>query len=171
MSLTSRDRHLCYAAPQLADHRARGDSPMPTARTVEPLAGTAITMSKFLGVWVILIAATAMEASGDAMVRIGLFAKTGAPRFGALAGGAALLFGYGVAVNLTKLPFERVVGLYIATLFVVWQLVSFVTFRSIPRYPIVVGGMLIVLGGLLVTFWTVEPKQPSTSRAGEIEVR
>ena len=128
-------------------------------------------MVKFLGVWAILIAATSMEASGDAVVRIGLFEKTGAIRVGVLAVGAALLFGYGVAVNLTKLPFERVVGLYIATLFLVWQLVSFFAFRSIPRYPIVLGGTLIVLGGLLVTFWTVQPKPPSLTRTEEIEVR
>ncbi|HEY2848721.1 MAG TPA: hypothetical protein VGI97_02500 [Gemmatimonadaceae bacterium] len=128
-------------------------------------------MMKILRVWVILIAATTMESTGDAVVRIGLFERTGAVRIAVLAGGAVLLFGYGVAVNLTKLPFERVVGLYIATLFVVWQSVSFFTFRSIPRYPIVLGGTLIVLGGLLVTFWTVEPTQASATRAQEIEVR
>ena len=127
-------------------------------------------MFRYLVVWAILLVATAMEATGDAVVRIGLFERTGASRAGALIGGTALLFGYGVAVNLTKLPFERVVGLYIATLFLVWQTVSSLTFRSIPRYPIVIGGMLIVLGGLLVTFWTVEPKSSST-RAEEIQVR
>jgi small multidrug resistance family-3 protein len=116
-------------------------------------------MFKFLGVWAILIAATAMEASGDAVVRIGLFEKTGAIRVGVLAGGAALLFGYGIALNLTPLPFERVVGLYIATLFLVWQVVSFFTFRSIPSLPIVLGGTLIVVGGLLVTFWPGVPSQ------------
>lgn len=112
-------------------------------------------MLKFLGVWAFLIAATAMEASGDALVRVGLFEKTGAIRVGTLVGGAALLFGYGVALNLTPLPFERVVGLYIATLFVVWQVVSFVTFRTMPSVPILIGGTLIVVGGLLVTFWSV----------------
>ena len=124
-------------------------------------------MLKVLGVWAILIAATAMEASGDAAVRIGLFQRTGAIRIGTLATGAALLFGYGVAVNLTRLPFERVVGLYIATLFLVWQLVSYFTFRSIPRTPIVVGGTLIVIGGLLVTFWSGAPTadSPPTSDA------
>ena len=110
-------------------------------------------MLKFLSVWAILVAATAMEASGDALVRIGLFGRVGSLRAAALIGGAALLFGYGVAVNLTGLPFERVVGLYIATLFLVWQIVSFVSFRSTPSMPVVVGGALIVLGGLVVTFW------------------
>jgi small multidrug resistance family-3 protein len=66
-----------------------------------------------------------------------------------------LLFGYGVAVNLTALPFARVVGLYIATLFLVWQVVSFFSFRSIPSIPILVGGTLIVVGGLVVTLWPV----------------
>jgi hypothetical protein len=94
-------------------------------------------MFRFLGVWAILIAATAMESSGDALVRIGLFDKTGASRVGVLVGGATLLFGYGVVLNLTPLPFERVVGLYIATLFLVWQVVSFVTFHSTPSLPIV----------------------------------
>ncbi len=114
-------------------------------------------MFKVLGIWAILIAATVMEASGDAVVRIGLFEKAGVIRVGALTAGALLLFGYGVAVNLTRLPFERVVGLYIATLFLVWQIVSFVTFRSTPRIPIMVGGTLIVVGGLLVTFWSAAP--------------
>jgi hypothetical protein len=114
-------------------------------------------MVKFLSVWAFLIAATAMEASGDAVVRIGLFEKTGAVRVGVLAAGAALLFGYGVLLNLTPLPFERVVGLYIATLFLVWQVVAFFTFRTIPSAPVAIGGMLIVVGGLLVTFWSGKP--------------
>ena len=114
-------------------------------------------MLKVLTVWAILIAATAMEATGDAVVRIGLFQKTGVFRGSTLAAGAVLLFGYGIAVNLTRLPFERVVGLYIATLFLVWQLVSHFTFRSVPRTPILVGGTLIIIGGLLVTFWSGAP--------------
>jgi hypothetical protein len=122
-------------------------------------------MFKVLGIWAMLIAATAMEASGDAVVRIGLFQKTGAIRVGVLAAGAVLLFGYGVAVNLTRLPFERVVGLYIATLFLIWQTVSFFAFRSTPRLPIVVGGTLIVLGGLLVTFWPIAQISDSSQAA------
>jgi drug/metabolite transporter (DMT)-like permease len=47
------------------------------------------------------------------------------------------------------------VGLYIATLFLVWQVVAYITFRTTPSLPIMAGGTLIVLGGLLVTFWSV----------------
>ena len=110
-------------------------------------------MMRTLIVWAFLIAATTLEAFGDATVRIGLFNRVGLARGAPLFGGAVLLFGYGVMLNLAPLPFERVVGLYIATLFLVWQIVSFVSFRSVPNIPMLVGGTLIVAGGLIVTFW------------------
>jgi len=112
---------------------------------------------KYLIVWAFLIGATTLESTGDALVRIGLFEKAGMARAFVMAGGAVLLFGYGVLLNLAPLPFERVVGLYIATLFVVWQVISFFTFKTVPSLPILIGGTLIVAGGLLVTFWGSEP--------------
>ena len=54
-----------------------------------------------------------------------------------------------------SLEFGQVVGLYIATLFVVWQVINLLAFRSWPTIPIGVGGALIVAGGLLVSFWNV----------------
>ena len=68
-------------------------------------------------------------------------------------GGAALLFGYGLFLNLAPVEFEKVVGLYIATLFVVWQVVNYAFFRHVPTLPILAGGVLIVAGGCIVTFW------------------
>ena len=47
----------------------------------------------------------------------------------------------------------QVVGLYIATLFVIWQVINLIAFRTFPSLPIVVGGTLIIAGGLIVTFW------------------
>jgi hypothetical protein len=72
-------------------------------------------------------------------------------RRGHLVGGGILLFGYGALLNFAPVPFERVVGLYIATLFCVWQVVAFATFRTLPSIQILVGGALIVTGGLVVT--------------------
>jgi small multidrug resistance family-3 protein len=46
-----------------------------------------------------------------------------------------------------------VIGLYIATLFIVWQIINFVFFRTAPTLPILVGGALIVVGGALITYW------------------
>jgi small multidrug resistance family-3 protein len=51
--------------------------------------------------------------------------------------------------------FGRVVGLYISTLFVVWQLINFIVFRTLPRAPVCLGGALVVAGGLIITFWHV----------------
>jgi small multidrug resistance family-3 protein len=108
---------------------------------------------KNLLVFGFLVVATALEAFGDAAVRSGLATRSGASQIAVLLGGGVLLFGYGLMLNLAPLPFERVVGLYIATLFCTWQLVTFVAFRTAPSLPILAGGTLIVAGGLIVTFW------------------
>jgi hypothetical protein len=101
----------------------------------------------------LLIAATTLESSGDAIVRLGLRQASLSLRVVLFLAGAALLFGYGVFVNLPPVEFGRVVGLYIATLFVVWQIVNATFFGRLPTIPILAGGTLIVLGGCIVTFW------------------
>lgn len=103
---------------------------------------------------VFLLIATILEVSGDALVRIAIFQHTGLARAGLMAAGAVLLFGYGFSLNVAPLEFRQVVGLYIAALFVVWQIINAVAFRTYPTLPIAVGGALIVVGGLIVTFWT-----------------
>ncbi len=102
---------------------------------------------------VFLLLATKLEVSGDAIVRIAIYDHAGAVRVGLVVVGACLLLGYGVALNLAPLEFRQVVGLYIATLFVVWQIVNMVVFRTFPTVPIALGGSLIIAGGLIVTFW------------------
>jgi small multidrug resistance family-3 protein len=100
-----------------------------------------------------LIIATGMEVSGDAIIRKSLFEHAGAARIGLFLLGAALLAGYGTFLNLAPLEFGQVVGLYIATLFVMWQIINFAFFRELPTLPILAGGVLIVTGGLIVSFW------------------
>jgi hypothetical protein len=100
-----------------------------------------------------LVLATILEASGDAIVRMGLYHHSLTLRILLFLAGTALLFGYGLSLNLAPLAFGRVVGLYIAVLFVVWQIINFVAFRSLPTLPILVGGALILAGGSIVTFW------------------
>jgi hypothetical protein len=100
-----------------------------------------------------LIVATALEVSGDAIIRKSLFEYAGLARLGLFLLGAILLAGYGTFLNLAPLEFGQVVGLYIATLFVMWQVINFVFFRSLPTLPILTGGVLIVAGGLIVSFW------------------
>ena len=116
----------------------------------DPLQGALMNKLAILG---FLLAATTLESCGDAIVRMGLNQHSFAPRTLLFLAGTALLFGYGLALNLAPLEFGRVVGLYIATLFVVWQIINFLVFRSLPGLPILLGGALIIAGGSIVTFW------------------
>jgi drug/metabolite transporter (DMT)-like permease len=102
---------------------------------------------------VFLLAAALLEAGGDALLRKALLDSAGPARIALFAVGAVVLFSYGIFVNLAPLEFGQVIGLYITTLFVVWQLINFVFFHRPPTLPILVGGVLIVAGGLIVSFW------------------
>jgi len=112
-----------------------------------------INLFKGIHPMVLLMIATLLEVSGDAVVRMAIYNHAGMVRVGLFFAGAALLFGYGTFLNMTPLDFGRVVGLYIATLFVVWQVINFIAFRAPPSLPIWVGGALIIAGGAVVTFW------------------
>jgi small multidrug resistance family-3 protein len=100
-----------------------------------------------------LLIATTLEVSGDAIVRMAIYNHQGLMRVGLALSGAALLFGYGTFLNLAPLEFKQVVGLYIATLFVVWQIINFIAFRFLPTSPILVGDALVIAGGAIITFW------------------
>jgi small multidrug resistance family-3 protein len=109
---------------------------------------------------VFLLIATTLEVSGDAVVRLAIHEHTGAYRLALFGIGTALLLGYGTFLNLAPLEFGQVVGLYIATLFVVWQVINFLFFRTLPTLPVLAGGALIVAGGLIVSFWKTTPPIP-----------
>lgn len=102
---------------------------------------------------VLLLIATVLEAGGDAIVRLAIYRHAGVVRIGLFLAGAALLLGYGSFLNLAPLDFGRVVGLYIATLFVVWQVVNAIAFRSFPTMPVLVGGALVIAGGAIISLW------------------
>jgi hypothetical protein len=102
---------------------------------------------------VFLIIATTLEVSGDAIIRMCIYNHTGLARIGFALLGAVLLFGYGFFLNLAPVEFGQVVGLYIATLFVVWQIINYIAFKSVPSVPILIGGTFVIAGGLIITFW------------------
>jgi small multidrug resistance family-3 protein len=112
-----------------------------------------MNISQSLSALAFLLIATTLEVSGDAVVRMAIYNHLGITRVGLMLAGATLLLGYGFSLNLAPVEFRHVVGLYIATLFVVWQAINFIIFRTTPNLPILVGGALIVMGGLIVTFW------------------
>jgi hypothetical protein len=103
--------------------------------------------------FVFVLIATIVEASGDAIIRKSIYDQTGLLRAVTMLAGAALVFAYAFVLNLAPIEFKEVVGLYIATLFIVWQVINFIAFHTLPTLHIVIGGALIVSGGLIVTFW------------------
>jgi uncharacterized membrane protein YccC len=101
----------------------------------------------------LLTLAATLEAGGDALVRSGLHAPAPGVKVVLMAVGAFVLFCYGVAVNLPPWDFGRLLGVYVALFFVVAQLINLFAFGMKPALPIYAGGLLIVSGGLLITFW------------------
>lgn len=97
-----------------------------------------------------LILAALLEVGGDALVRSGL---RGGGRVAGFAAGAVALFAYGVVVNAPRWDFGRLLGVYIAVFFVVSQVIAYFAFRGRPTTPILVGGSLVVIGGLVMAFW------------------
>ncbi len=106
-----------------------------------------------MNIFSLILLATVLEVTGDAIIRTSIYNHTGIARTGLMLIGAVLVLGYGVSLNLAPVEFRNVVGIYIATLFVVWQIINFIAFRTLPTAPILVGGALIVVGGLIITFW------------------
>lgn len=102
---------------------------------------------------VFILIASIFEVCGDAIVRNSIYNQLGIARAGFMLLGATCLFIYGYSVNLAPVEFGQVAGLYIATLFIVWQVINYFAFGTLPTIPIIAGGALIVIGGLLVTYW------------------
>jgi drug/metabolite transporter (DMT)-like permease len=100
-----------------------------------------------------VLAATILEAAGDAIVRIALHHRSLSARIGLFALGYLLLALYGTSLNLAPVEFATVTGIYVATLFVVFQIVNFIFFDARPTPAVLVGGAFIVVGGLTVALW------------------
>jgi len=94
-----------------------------------------------------LVLAAVLEMGGDAAIRQGLLRSAW---LWIVLGGATLV-AYGLVVNLDRsVDFGRLMGLYIAVLFVVSQVIAFVVFDERPSASLTLGGVLIVAGGLVI---------------------
>ncbi len=58
---------------------------------------------------------------------------------------------YTAFLNLAPLEFGEVVGLYVATLFIVWQAINFAFFRTLPTLPVLVGEAKALKAAIIVT--------------------
>ncbi len=102
--------------------------------------------------WFVL-AATVLEAGGDAVMRVALHHPSMPMRVGLFLLGALLLAAYGTTLNLAPVDFATVTGLYVAAVFVMFQVMNYVFFQTLPSVGGVVGGSLIVVGGAVVYWW------------------
>jgi drug/metabolite transporter (DMT)-like permease len=104
-------------------------------------------------IFLFVLVATILEATGDAVLRVALHHPSLPLRIALFVLGGALLTAYGTSLNLAPVAFAAVTGVYIATLFVVFQITNYIFFRTAPTLPVFVGGALIVAGGLIVSLW------------------
>lgn len=107
-------------------------------------------MSRGLAVLILAVAA-ALEAGGDALIRNGMQRNTTVSRTMLFLAGAGMLFLYGWTVNKPPWSFGRLLGVYVVFFFVVAQFISYYFFHQKPSGPIVLGGILIVAGGCVIT--------------------
>jgi len=101
-----------------------------------------------------VIIATVFEAVGDAVMRIALqspYALRGRIALFALA--SVLLTMYGLFLNLAPVEFATVTGIYLASLFVAFQVVNYLFFQHTPSPGVLVGGAFIVTGAAIIYFW------------------
>jgi small multidrug resistance family-3 protein len=101
-----------------------------------------------------VVAATIFEAVGDAVMRVALRTPYALPgRIVLFALASFLLAMYGLFLNLAPVEFATVTGIYLASLFVAFQIVNFLFFRHVPSAGVLVGGTFIVAGAAIIYFW------------------
>ncbi|WP_263409755.1 hypothetical protein [Terriglobus tenax] len=104
-------------------------------------------------VFLFVLAATVFEAVGDAVIRIAVHTGNMRARVMFFLLGSLLLTAYGTCLNIAPVEFATVVGLYIALLFIVFQITNYLFFDVAPTIPVLLGGVLILSGSAIVYLW------------------
>jgi len=103
------------------------------------------------GAFFLLAVAAFLEAYGDSCFQSALYRASGASRVLAFAGGAASLAAYGLVVNAPRWEFGKLLGVYVVLFFLLAQIVARVKFGQAPTIPILIGGALICVGGVVIS--------------------
>jgi hypothetical protein len=104
-------------------------------------------------VFLFVLLATIAEAVGDSVIRVSLQSQTLSARIALFVLGGLLLTLYGTSLNHAPVEFSTVTGLYVAMLFIVFQITNFIFFGVTPTPTILIGGALIVTGGAVIYVW------------------
>jgi drug/metabolite transporter superfamily protein YnfA len=104
------------------------------------------------GVLILLFLAAFMEAWGDSYFQSALHWSSGMRRVLFLAAGVVVLSFYGLLVNTARWDFGKLLGVYVVLFFLVAQIVARIRFHQSTTPQIVVGGLLIVAGGIIISF-------------------
>jgi drug/metabolite transporter superfamily protein YnfA len=103
------------------------------------------------GALVLLAIAAFLEAYGDSCFQSALYRASGVSRILAFVGGAASLAAYGLVVNAPRWEFGKLLGVYVVLFFLLAQIVARVKFGQVPTLPILIGGALICIGGVVIS--------------------
>ena len=106
-----------------------------------------------VGALVVFFVAAFLEAYGDSCFQSGLYRSSGTTRAFAFVIGAASLAGYGLVVNIPRWDFGRLLGVYVVLFFLCAQMIAKVKFGQSPTIPLVAGGALITVGGLIISIF------------------
>jgi small multidrug resistance family-3 protein len=98
--------------------------------------------------WLALLAAAAFEVGGDAFIRKGMRGEGIFP----ILLGCLVLSCYGVAVNLERWDFSKLLGVYVAVFAVVSVMTGFLVFRESVPPSTWIGLAVIVCGGCIIQF-------------------
>ncbi len=86
-------------------------------------------------------------------MRVALHHHSSPKRLLLFAGSVTLLGLYGAFLNLAPIEFAEATGIYLASLFIMFQIVNYTFFKVVPSTGILVGGSLIVAGATVIYLW------------------
>jgi len=93
------------------------------------------------------------RALGDSFLHASSYRSSRALRRVSFAAGAMVLVACGSMVNAPGWDFGKLLGVYVAMLFVTAQLVNGILFGISPAAPLRVGGGLFLAGAAAAAFW------------------
>ncbi len=100
-----------------------------------------------------IVAATVFEAVGDAVMRVALHYHMMPGRILLFTSATVLLAMYGASLNLAPIEFVSATGIYLASLFIAFQVVNYLFFRHTPGPGVLLGGAFILTGAAIVYYW------------------